>query len=223
MASPFSVLSHNDSFLLDSASVLAFIKRQLARYHRIRIDSCFKFMQVRSHDVQSARSVFGRCRCMHLGEFISGHSLPSDWILPGRMIFLAHAKMLVLLFFPFFLHADESSLYLQVCSWAAAIWRRPAASYCCRSSGWSFVQFRYAGPHAMCARRFSAAARAHKFFAHYIDRPVSEKKYAYLFVCYIIFCSAVGIYNDTSATEYCMKVRDTSLTGPMFPENKQTR
>ena len=43
------------------------------------------------------------------------------------------------------------------------------------------------GPHAMGARRFPAAARVHKFFAHYIDRPVSEEKYAYLFVCYIIF------------------------------------
>ena len=61
------------------------------------------------------------------------------------------------------------------------------------------------------------------FFAHYIARPVSEKKYAYLFVCLFVFCFAVGTYNDTSATEYCMKVRDTSLTGPMFPENKQTR
>ena len=37
--SPFSVLSHNNSFLLDPASVFAFIKRQLARYHRIRIDT----------------------------------------------------------------------------------------------------------------------------------------------------------------------------------------
>ena len=74
----------------------------------------------------------------------------------------------------------------------------------------------------MGARRFSAAARVHKFFAHYIARPVSEKKYIYLCVI-LFFYSAVGIYNDTSATEFCMKVRDTSLTGPMFPENKQTR
>ena len=105
--SPFSVLSHNDSFRLDLALVLAFIKHQFARYHRIRIDSqCFEFMQVRSHDVQSARSVVGRCRCMHLGELISGHSLPSDWILQGRMIFLAHTKLKLLLSFgPFFLHA----------------------------------------------------------------------------------------------------------------------
>ena len=45
--------------------------------------------------------------------------------------------------------------------------------------------------------------------------PVRDEKW--------LVCSAVGTYNDTSATEYCMKVRDTSLTGPMFLERKQTR
>ena len=131
--SAFSVLSHNNSFLLDPASVFAFIKRQLARYHRIRIDSCFKFMQACSHDVQSVRSVVGRCCCMHHGEFISGHPLPSDWILPGRIMHgCMHGNIKSIYSF---LPVEESSLHLQICSRAAAIWRRPAASYCCRSSG----------------------------------------------------------------------------------------
>ena len=49
--------------------------------------------------------------------------------------------------------------------------------------------------------------------------------YTYIMKLIVMIClySPVGTYNDTSATEYCMKVRDTALTGPMFPENKQTR
>ena len=65
----------------------------------------------------------------------------------------------------------ESSLHLQVCSQAAAIWRRPATNYCCRSSGWSFMQFRY-------------RAWLGQFCTPLVD--VSEKSIYLLAIC--IFC-----------------------------------
>ena len=35
--------------------------------------------------------------------------------------------------------------------------------------------------------------------------------------------SAVGIFNGTKATEYCMEIRQFSIAGPMFSDSQQKR
>jgi len=69
------------------------------------------------------------------------------------------------------------------------------------------------------AIRVSRVCIAHRY-SHDPHHSIYHDRHAYIRT-YILH--VVGTYNDTRATEYCMKIGDTTLAGVMFLESKQTR
>jgi len=118
-------------------------------------------------------------------------------------------------------HLDKSSLHLQVWSRTTRVWRRTAAKYHRKSTSWDILQIwwvLWTGKQS-CQEFVSTMCWFVSLVSLYIAC-MQFVLYALLHhhVLYSIstHCLVVGTYNDSDATEYCMRVSDTTLTGSIL-------